>query len=58
MEATTQMLLSWFADDELTECPLCGYNHLLPVWGEKGDARMCASCGFVGPLSVSSNKTP
>ena len=43
----TKLLLLWFADEELEDCPACGQKHLLPDWGS-AHGRSCASCGFVG----------
>ena len=45
-EATKEMLLFWFEDDELDVCPRCGNKHLLPPWGSPS-GRVCVSCGIV-----------
>jgi hypothetical protein len=43
----TKLLLLWFEQDELDDCPDCGQKHLLPDWGSP-HGRSCASCGFIG----------
>ena len=42
----TKLLLLWFEQDELDDCPDCGQKHLLPDWGSP-HGRSCASCGFI-----------
>jgi hypothetical protein len=45
MDGPTEMLLSWFDEDELDVCPVCGQKHLLPPWGSP-EKRICATCVF------------
>jgi hypothetical protein len=46
MEGTTEMLLSWFREDELSDCAQCGNKHLLPVfWAKEPGSPVCATCG-------------
>jgi hypothetical protein len=42
-----EMLLSWFQDDELRDCPKCGRKHLLPPWGSPTPVEVCVTCGIL-----------
>ena len=51
---TRDMILHWFREDELSECPNCGNRHVLPGWGSP-NGRMCVTCG---PLTLSAAPEP
>ena len=46
VEGTKEMLLSWFADDELEVCPQCQQKEVLPGWGS-ATGRICVTCGML-----------
>ena len=46
MDDTSEQMVSWFDDDELTECPACGARKVLPTPGRDGLV-ICAACGVV-----------
>jgi hypothetical protein len=40
---TRRILLSWFEEEELSNCPSCGERHVLPSWaGPVGS--FCVTC--------------
>jgi uncharacterized Zn finger protein len=46
MDDPSEPMLSWFDDDELTDCPSCGEKKVLPA--PAGDGMViCAACGIV-----------
>lgn len=46
MEVTSEQMLSWFDDDELSECPACGEKKVIPA--PAGDGLViCGACGVV-----------
>lgn len=46
VESTKEMLLLWFADDELEVCPRCHQKEVLPPWGS-ATGRICVTCGML-----------
>ena len=46
MDGPSEQMLSWFEDDELTDCPSCGEKKVIPA--RVGDGMVfCAACGIV-----------
>jgi hypothetical protein len=46
MDDTSEHMLSWFEDDELSICPSCGEKTVVPAPAGK-DLAVCAACGIV-----------
>jgi predicted nucleic acid-binding Zn ribbon protein len=46
MDGTSEKILSWFEDDELTDCPNCGEKKAIPVTAGNSSV-VCAACGIV-----------
>jgi hypothetical protein len=46
MDEPSETMLSWFEDDELTDCPSCGERKIVPSHLRDGLA-VCAACGVV-----------
>jgi transcription elongation factor Elf1 len=46
MDDPSEQVLSWFEDDELTDCPSCGERKVVPAPAGKA-MLVCAVCGIV-----------
>jgi hypothetical protein len=46
MDDPSAQMLSWFEDDELTECPTCHAKTVVPA-DVGADMVLCTACGIV-----------
>ena len=46
MDETSEQMLSWFEEDELSVCPTCGEKTVVPA-PAGSDRAVCAGCGIV-----------
>ena len=46
MGEPSEQMLSWFEEDELTDCPSCGRKKVIPAPVGEGMV-FCAACGIV-----------
>jgi uncharacterized Zn finger protein len=55
MDEPSETMLSWFEDDELTDCPSCGERKIVPSHLRDGLA-VCAACGVVAKPTPTSSQ--